>query len=80
MSTLSQSAQAEKIKNLRHDLKNDISVIIAFTQLVKLNPQDPKTDEFLSKVEDRAKHILDTVEKYFTKEVLLESINDKQKS
>lgn len=55
-------------KVLRHAIKNDISVIIAFAQLIKLNPSDPRVEEFLEKIELRSKQILVNVEKFLTEE------------
>ncbi len=60
----------ETLKTVRHSIKNDLSVIIAFAQLVKLNPQDKKAPEFLEKIEQRAGSILKTVENYLTKDVI----------
>jgi len=55
-------------KIVRHAIKNDISVIIAFAQLVKLNPHDPRVGEFLEKIELRSKQILVNVEKFLDDE------------
>jgi len=60
----------EELKDVRHAVKNDISVIIAFAQLVKLNPNDPKADEFLTKIEVRARSILGTIEQYLSQDTL----------
>lgn len=70
--------EMEKLKDVRHAVKNDISVIIAFTQLVRLNPQDPKADEFLQKIEHRAHSIVETIEKYLSQDVLLKQSSEKK--
>lgn|GEM_PF-2265591 len=64
------SERLETLKTVRHSIKNDLSVIIAFAQLVKLNPQDKKAAEFLEKIEQRAGSILKTVENYLTKDTI----------
>lgn len=56
----------ERLRDLRHAVKNDISVIIAFAQLVKLKPDDQKTAEYLTKIEQRAQSILQTIEKHLS--------------
>lgn len=56
----------ERLRDLRHAVKNDISVIIAFAQLVKLKPDDQKTTEYLTKIEQRAQSILQTIEKHLS--------------
>lgn len=56
----------ERLRDLRHAVKNDISVIIAFAQLVKLKPNDQKTAEYLSKIEQRAQSILQTIEEHLS--------------
>lgn len=54
--------------SLRHTIKNDISVIIAFAQLVKVNPVDARSGEFLEKIESRSKAILSHVESFLNEE------------
>lgn len=56
----------ERLRDLRHAVKNDISVIIAFAQLMKLKPDDQKTSEYLTKIEQRAQSILQTIEKHLS--------------
>lgn len=58
----------DALRALRHDIKNDISVIIAFAQLIKVNPTDEKAQEFLDKIEARARTILTNIEKFIDKE------------
>jgi len=65
--------KAEKLTVLRHTIKNDLSVIIAFAQLVKMNPNDPKAMGFLSKIEVRSKKILSNIESYIHEEIAEES-------
>lgn len=62
---------AKKITNLqdfRHDIKNDISVIIAFAQLLKLNTSEAKSVEQLTKIEERARIVLSKIESYLSLE------------
>lgn len=56
------------VKNFRHDIKNDVSVILAFTEILKLNPHDAKAPELLEKIEKRARKIIQTVDEYFPKD------------
>jgi two-component sensor histidine kinase len=60
--------KVDRMRALRHTIKNDISVIIAFSQLVKVNPSDEKAQDFLDKIEARAKLILTNIEKYIAEE------------
>lgn len=63
-SSYSSEEKNDPVRSLRHAIKNDVSVIIAFTQLVKVNPADERSEEFLNKIEARARLILSNIEKY----------------
>lgn len=55
-------------QDFRHAVKNDLSVIIAFAQLLKVTASEEKVVEQLNTIEERARQVLEKIEEYVSVE------------